>query len=59
MQDVPSDADLLIDRHGRHAAGEAFTRALDCALADDKKGEAHWLSVAMLVMEMQWREGKV
>jgi hypothetical protein len=53
MPDVPGDAQALIDAHGRDAAGEAFTRALDCALVDDDQGEAHWLNVALLVMEMQ------
>jgi hypothetical protein len=59
MPDVPRDAEALIDEYGRYAAGQAFTRALDCALADNIEGEAHWLSVATLVMEMQGRHGEL
>ena len=58
MPDVPGDARALIDAHGEDAAGEAFTRALDCALVDDDKGETHWLDVALLVMEKQRRAGR-
>jgi hypothetical protein len=55
MPDVPGDAQALIDAHGEDAAGEAFTRAMDCALVNDDAGEVHWLDVALLVMETQRR----
>jgi hypothetical protein len=55
VPDVSGDTERLIDRFRRNAAGEAFNRALDCALLSDNAGEDHWRAVARLVMEMQDR----
>jgi hypothetical protein len=57
LPDVPADAQRLMDDHGQAAAGEAFIRAMDCALVHDAAGEAHWLAVAVMVMEMRGRPG--
>jgi hypothetical protein len=53
MRDVPKDAKHLIDAHGRGAAGESLSRAMDCVSTGDKAGELHWFAVAMLVMDLQ------
>ena len=55
MSDLFWDARVLADRHGPHAAGKAFSWALDCALDIDHPREAYWLDVALLVMEIQGR----
>jgi hypothetical protein len=50
---VPRDAEFMIKTHGINAAGTAMSWALDCSLEHDEIGETYWLSVAMLVMEIQ------
>jgi hypothetical protein len=55
MPEVHSDAESFIEAYGRNAAGEAFTRALNCALISDQAGEKRWLAVAQMVMETQER----
>ena len=55
MSTVPRDAEFMISTYGRDAAGTAMSWSLDCVLNDDEIGEAYWLEVAMLVMEIQGR----
>jgi hypothetical protein len=45
----------LLTRMARMQPVKRSPRAMDCALVDDDKGEAHWLDVALLVMEVQGR----
>ena len=58
MSTVPRDAKFMISVYGREAAGTAMSWSLDCVMDDDKIGEAYWLEVALLVMEMQERGGR-
>jgi hypothetical protein len=57
MPDLRDDAEYLIKAHDRRAAGVAMSWALDYVQDYNARREEHWLAVAMLVMEMQERQG--
>jgi hypothetical protein len=54
---IREEATRLIDEHGRHAAGKAFSEALAQSLAGHDEKEAFWLAVAGDIMEIQRRDG--
>jgi hypothetical protein len=53
--DVLAAAKRLIDNHGRHAAGKAFSEALAHSVAGREEEEAYWLGVAEEIMAIQRR----
>ena len=46
-------ANVLIDAHGRYAAGKALMLAMDNVQRCDENAENYWLAVADVVMSIQ------